>query len=58
MPFQPDHDLHKRRLSRNLGLGGALLLFVVLVFGITIAKVQTQDAARTAPHAPTAEAGK
>ena len=40
MSFRPDHDLHKRRLGRNLGLGGALLAFVLLVFGMTIEKVR------------------
>jgi hypothetical protein len=39
MSFRPDHELHKRRLGRNLGLGGALLAFVLLVFGMTIEKV-------------------
>lgn len=38
MSFRPDHELHKRRLGRNLGLGGALLAFVLLVFGLTIEK--------------------
>ena len=41
MSFRPDHELHKRRLGRNLGLGGALLAFVLLVFGMTIEKVTT-----------------
>ncbi|MDE3120294.1 MAG: hypothetical protein KGK00_00850 [Paracoccaceae bacterium] len=42
MSFQPDHDLHKRRLGRNLGLGLSLIAFVVIVFGITIVKVSDQ----------------
>jgi hypothetical protein len=40
MAFPPEHELHKRRLGRNLGLGGALLAFVLLVFGMTIEKVR------------------
>ncbi len=40
MSFRPDHELHRRRLGRNLGLGGALLAFVILVFALTIEKVQ------------------
>ncbi len=40
MSFRPDHELHRRRLGRNLGLGGALLVFVLLVFGMTIEKVR------------------
>ena len=34
-----EHELHRRRLSRNVGLGVALLAFVALVYGLTIAKV-------------------
>lgn len=34
-----EHFLHKRRKGRNLALGGALLLFVLLVFAVTIAKL-------------------
>jgi hypothetical protein len=41
MSFRPDHELHRRRLGRNLGLGGVLLAFVLLVFGMTIEKVRT-----------------
>ncbi|EAQ02871.1 hypothetical protein OB2597_15855 [Pseudooceanicola batsensis HTCC2597] len=39
MSFREPHDLHKRRWSRNLGLGVVLAVFVSLVFGLTIAKV-------------------
>lgn len=39
MAFRDDHEIHKRRLGRNLGLGGVLLAFVALVFGLTIVKV-------------------
>jgi hypothetical protein len=35
------HALHTRRLSRNIGLGVVLILFVGLVYGLTIAKVGT-----------------
>lgn len=39
MTFREDHELHKRRFGRNLGLGVVLAGFVALVFGLTIAKV-------------------
>lgn len=42
-PIAPDHELHKRRFSRNMGLGLALLAFVALVFGLTIVKVMHQS---------------
>lgn len=43
MSFRPDHELHRRRWTRNLGLGAVLAAFVVLVFGLTIVKVSRQD---------------
>jgi hypothetical protein len=39
--IRAEHELHHRRLSRNVGLGVVLLLFVALVFGLTVAKVGT-----------------
>lgn len=39
--IQAEHPLHRRRLSRNVGLGIVLVLFVGLVYGLTIAKVGT-----------------
>lgn len=67
MSFRPDHELHRRRLGRNLGLGGALIAFVLLVFGMTIEKVKTgtpgeamlgeTGATATAPAAPTTTEG-
>lgn len=40
MPLTQEHELHKRRWGRNLGLGLTLGAFIALVFGLTIAKVQ------------------
>ncbi len=40
--FSEGHEIHKRRLGRNLGLGGALLAFVLLIFALTIVKVGEQ----------------
>lgn len=39
MTFKPAHELHRRRFSRNLGLGLVLGTFVVLVFALTVVKV-------------------
>jgi hypothetical protein len=39
MSFQPEHEIHKRRFGRNLGVGLLLALFVGLVFGLTVVKV-------------------
>ncbi len=34
-----DHDLHKRRRGRNIGLLIVLLAFVALIFAVTIVKM-------------------
>ena len=39
MYFRDNHELHKRRLGRNMGLGLVLAGFVALVFGLTVVKV-------------------
>ncbi len=36
-----DHELHTRRRGRNMGLLVVLLGFIVLIFGLTIVKIQT-----------------
>jgi hypothetical protein len=40
MAFRTTHELHHRRMSRNLGLGLVLVALVALVFGLTMVKVQ------------------
>lgn len=40
MSFPPQHELHKRRFGRNLGLGLVLVAFVGIVFGLTVVKVK------------------
>lgn len=37
--MRKDHELHRRRRSRNLGVLLILLAFVALVFWVTIAKM-------------------
>ncbi|MFO7770486.1 MAG: hypothetical protein R6V38_03920 [Roseovarius gahaiensis] len=39
MSFRQEHELHKRRFGRNLGLGLVLAGLVALVFGLTVVKV-------------------
>ncbi|WP_284163548.1 hypothetical protein [Frigidibacter sp. SD6-1] len=43
MAIQVEHELHRRRLGRNMALGLALGAFVLLVFVLTIVKVSRQD---------------
>lgn len=57
MAFSRDHELHKRRFSRNVGVGLTLVVFIVLVFGLTIAKVQRGGSLEAFDHSyrPTLE---
>ncbi len=57
MHFPAEHELHKRRFGRNLGLGLVLAAFVALVFGLTIAKV-TDDKFVVPASAPAAGAAQ
>lgn len=43
MSFRDDHDLHRRRFSRNLGVGLSLVAFIAIVFGLTVVKVTRGD---------------
>ncbi|OCX65915.1 hypothetical protein BFP70_07240 [Thioclava sp. SK-1] len=52
MAITKDHELHKRRLTRNLGLGGALIAFCVIVFGLTIVKVKNGSMMQGFDHEP------
>ncbi len=52
MSLSKQHEMHKRRFSRNLGLGLTLAAFALLVMGLTVAKVSNDDFA-----VPTEELG-
>lgn len=39
MTIRAEHEIHQRRLGRNVGLGLVLIGFVALVYFLTIAKV-------------------
>lgn len=44
MAFDKPHEIYKRRFSRNVGVGLALVFFVALVFGLTVVKmIRGQD---------------
>lgn len=43
MVFKPEHELHKRRLGRNVGVAVTLGLFILLVFALTVVKVTRGD---------------
>jgi hypothetical protein len=57
MAFPPTHELHKRRFSRNLGVGLTLAAFVALVFALTVVKVTRGDPMQVQPEAAPVETG-
>ena len=50
MALKPTHELHERRFGRNLGVALVLVSFIALVFGLTVAKVQTIGATQGFDH--------
>ncbi len=52
MALEPVHDLHTRRFGRNVGIGLVLGAFVVLIFGLTMVKVQNGDPMEGFDHSP------
>ena len=52
--IRAEHDLHRRRFSRNVGLGLVLVGFVAVVFGLTVVKVTSLGPAalQAYDHAP------
>jgi hypothetical protein len=54
MAFGKDHDLHRRRLSMNVGVSLALGAFAALMFGITIVKIANGDLMEAYDHQPRA----
>lgn len=45
--IQAEHELHRRRRSRNLGVGLVLAGLICVVFGLTVVKVQQLGAAQS-----------
>ena len=40
MAFAPEHDLHRRRRGRNLGVGLCLVGLVAVLFGLSAVKIR------------------
>ncbi len=51
MAIKAEHELHKRRFGRNVGLGFVLVGFAAIVFGLTIAKVSNGGMVEAFDHA-------
>ena len=39
--MRAEHEIHKRRFGRNVGVAMVLVGFIAVVFGLTVVKVQT-----------------
>ncbi|MEZ5751544.1 MAG: hypothetical protein R3D60_06130 [Paracoccaceae bacterium] len=50
MPIAHEHELHRRRFGRNMGVLLTLAAFVALVFGLTIAKAQRGESVEAFDH--------
>ncbi|MGR3762082.1 cytochrome C oxidase assembly protein [Roseobacteraceae bacterium NS-SX3] len=58
MALRKEHELHKRRQGRNMGVGILLAAFVVLVLALTMVKVTSKGFKfPQAPAATQAEQG-
>ena len=52
MALRPEHELHDRRRGRNLGLLVVLVLFVALIFGLSIVKISNGNLMEGYDHQP------
>ncbi|MGP3698702.1 hypothetical protein [Rhodobacter sp. NSM] len=52
MTIRAEHEIHRRRLGRNLGVGLTLVAFILVVFGLTVAKVSQLGEQNAFAHAP------
>lgn len=52
MALKTEHEIHRRRLSRNVGLGLVLAAFVVLVFALSVVKITNGDMMEGFDHQP------
>ncbi len=50
MTIRAEHELHRRRFSRNRGVGLVLAGLIVVVFGLTVVKVQQLGAVQGFDH--------
>ncbi len=55
MGLAREHEMHRRRLGRNLGVGLLLGGFVAIIFGLTVVKARRGDEMRSYEHIRPAE---
>jgi hypothetical protein len=50
MTIRATHEIHHRRLSRNVGVALTLVAFAAVVFGLTVAKIQSGASMQAFDH--------
>jgi hypothetical protein len=55
MEIKATHEIHKRRFSRNVGVGLTLVALVAIVFGLTVVKINRGDSMQAFDHQPRPE---
>ena len=50
MEIKATQEIHKRRFSRNLGVGLTLAAMVAIVFGLTVVKMTNGDTMQAFDH--------
>lgn len=50
MAFRIEHEIHRRRFGRNLGVALTLAAFIALVFALTVVKVTRGDPMQAFDH--------
>jgi hypothetical protein len=58
MAIRVEHEVHRRRFGRNLGVGLLLAGFVALVFALTVVKVTRGEPPHANDHATGGGAGQ
>lgn len=57
MALRVEHELHRRRLGRNLGVGLVLAALVAMVFGLTVVKVVNLGGVQADSHVAPGSSG-
>lgn len=52
MAIARDHEIHARRLGRNVGVGVCLVAFVGIVFALSVVKITRGEAVEGFDHVP------
>ena len=56
MSFASEHEMHKRRKGRNMGVALCLVAFIALMFALTTVKIRDAGPVEGFDHAPRASA--